>query len=131
MRFALVGDHPDGLAAARAAHETGRHAVVVVYAGTADPFPGARVTNDLEDVLADPLVDAVIVAGKDDERLNQLRRVLQSERHGLCVHPVDSKPDGAYEMNMLQGDVHCVALPLLPATFLPVLGQFAGPVKAH
>jgi predicted dehydrogenase len=118
MRFALVGDHPDGLRTARALAATGRHSVVVVC-GTAAEFEGARRTGDLEDVLADPQVEAVIVAGPPGDRLAQLRRVLQSERHALCVHPVDQKPDGAYEMNMLQGDVHQVVLPLLPEPFHP------------
>src|SRR3954453_17953445 len=104
MRFALVGDHPDGLRMARALAPPGQHPVIVVC-GTAVEFPGARRTNDLEDVLADPQVEAVVVAGPGGDRLAQLRRVLQSERHALCVRPVDQKPDGGYEMNMLQGDV--------------------------
>src|SRR4051812_4097836 len=104
MRFALVGDHPDGLRMARALAASDRHAVIVVC-GTSADFPGARRTNDLEDVLADPQVEAVVVAGPGGDRLAQQRRVLQSERHALSVHPVDQKPDGGYEMNMLQGDV--------------------------
>src|SRR5438132_1272139 len=118
MRFALVGDHPDGLRAARAFAASGQHVVVAVCGTTAD-VAGARRTADLEDVLADPQVEAVIVAGPPGDRLAQLRRVLQSERHALCVHPVDQKPDGAYEMNMLQGDVHQVLLPLLSDSLHP------------
>ena len=72
------------------------------------------VTEDLEEVLADPAVEGVIVAGGPGERLDQLRRVLQSERPSFCVHPVDPTPDGAYEINMLQGDTHQVVVPILP-----------------
>src|SRR5436305_221441 len=118
MRFALVGDHPDGLRAAQAPVASGRDGVVATCGTTAD-FSGVRRTADLEDVLADPQIGAVIVAGPGGDRLAQLRRVLQSERHALCVHPVDLKPDGGYEMNMLQGDVHQVLLPVLPDSLHP------------
>src|SRR5205823_7174696 len=113
MRFVVLGNHPDGWAMARALVAGGRHQILA-YLGTqsADELPGdapgVRATGDLEEVLADPEVDAVIVAGRPGERLAQLRRVLQSERPALCVHPVDRTPDGAYEMNMLQGDTHQV-----------------------
>src|SRR5436305_15251278 len=133
MRFALVGDHPDGLRMARALVASGRHAVIVVYGSPAE-VPGARRTNDLEDVLADPQVEAVVVAGPGGDRLAQLRRVLQSERHALCVHPVDQKPDGGYELNMIQVDVHQDLLPLLPDALRPGIAQLIelvrGPASA-
>jgi hypothetical protein len=34
---------------------------------------------------------------------------------------VDQKPDGAYEMNLLQGDVHQVVLPILPEALHPAV----------
>jgi predicted dehydrogenase len=115
MRFAIIGDHPDGWAMARAIAASGRHEIGP-YCGrrTETEIPGVSLSADLEEVLADPAIDAVIVAGGPGERLDQLRRVLQSERPALCVHPVDAKPDGAYEINMLQGDTHQVVLPILP-----------------
>lgn len=121
MRFALLGDHPDGLDVARALVESGRH-LLAVYSG---PPVGAeylrrwdvrpRTVGDLEEVLADPGVEAVIVAGSPADRPAQLRRALQSERHVLCVHPVDDSPDTAYEAAMLQIDARRLVLPLLPA----------------
>src|SRR4051812_11571156 len=124
MRIAILGDHPDGWAVARAAAAGGRHRLIA-YVGARLPAdrPDVRATADLEDVLADPNVEAVIVASRPGERLDQLRRVLQSERPALCVHPVDQRPDGAYEMNMLQGDVHQVVLPLLPEAFHPQIDE--------
>src|SRR5437588_9418753 len=99
MRFALLDDHPDGLDMARALVESGRHALVV-YSG---PPVGAeylrrwgihpRTVGDMEEVLADPAVEAVIVAGGVGDRAAQLRRALQSEHHVLCVHPADPSPD--------------------------------------
>src|SRR3954447_22293131 len=84
MRFALLGDHPDGLDLARALAESGRHQLAA-YSG---PPAGAEVLRrwqltapavaDVEEVLANPAIDAVIVAGAASVRPAQLRRALQS-----------------------------------------------------
>src|SRR4051812_43903307 len=107
MRFALLGDHADGLDMARALAATGRHEVVT-YTGPNAGLellrrwqPAARAVGDLEEVLADPAVEAVIVAAPAGKRGPQLRRALQSERHVLCVHPADPTPDLAYEAAMI------------------------------
>jgi predicted dehydrogenase len=131
MHFALLGDHPDGLAMARALVASGRH-LLTTYHG---PAAGAealrragiepRRVADLEEVLADPGVEAVIVAGKPADRPGQLRRALQSERHVLCVHPADQTPDIAYEAAMIQGDTKCVLLPLLPEGLHPGIKRLA------
>lgn len=122
MRFALFGDHPDGWRLVEALRATGRHQLVVWAAPkqTAGKNPNVGdipVVTDIEEVLANPDVDAVIVASPTDDRLNHLRRVLQSERSAFCVHPVDVRPDGTYEIHMLQGDVHQVVIPILPECF--------------
>src|SRR5262249_51957388 len=131
MRFALLGDHPDGLNMARALVESGRHQLAV-YSG---PPVGAeylrrwglsaRPVGDMEEVLAVPVVEAVLVAGRPADRPAQLRRALQSERPVLCVHPVDQSPDVAYEAAMIQADIRRgggsapLLLPLLPEALHP------------
>jgi predicted dehydrogenase len=136
MRFALLGDHPDGLDMARALVESGRHELAV-YSGPAAGAeylrrwnPGCETIADLEEVLADPTLDAVIVAGRPAERPGQLRRALQSERHVLCVQPVDTTPDTAYEAAMIQGDTHRVLLPLLPEGLHPGVRRLAELVRS-
>jgi predicted dehydrogenase len=137
MRFALLGTHPDGIDMACALVETGRHELVAYT--SAEPVadhvlrrwgPGARRLHDLEDLLADPAIEAVIVAGTPDNRLVQLRRALQSERHVLCVYPPDAVPDGAYEAAMIQNDTGRVLLPLLPEALHPGVVRLAGLVRA-
>src|SRR5262245_39224903 len=127
MRFALLGDHPDGLDMARALVESGRHDLAV-YSG---PAVGAeylrrwgarpRLIGDLEEALADPAVDAVLVAGSPADRPAQLRRALQSEHHVLCVHPAGQGPDIAYEAGMIQTDTRHLAVPLLPEALHPAV----------
>jgi hypothetical protein len=136
MRFAILGDHPVGWSAARALIASGRHMVLAYQGPTPEEtlrpdWPVLRVTTDIEEILADPQIEAVIVAGRAGERLDQLRRVLQSERPALCVHPVDRKPDGAYEMNLLQGDVHQVVVPLLIEGLHPQVVGLRRQLKVH
>src|SRR5688572_2173775 len=131
MRFALLGDHPDGLDMARALAASGRHALVT-YSG---PMAGLSIlerdglrpqsVGDLEEVLADPAIEAVIVAGGASQRAGQLRRALQSERHVLCVHPVDPSADIAYEAALLQNDMRRVLIPLLPEALHPGVQRLA------
>ena len=137
MRFALLGTHPDGIDMACALVETGRHQLVAYT--SAEPVPDhilrrwgeqAHRLHDLEDLLADPEIDAVIVAGTPDNRTVQLRRALQSERHVLCVHPPDAVPDGAYEAAMIQNDTGRLLLPLLPEALHPGIVRLAEVIRS-
>jgi predicted dehydrogenase len=132
MRFALLGTHPDGLEMACALVGTGRHELLA-YSGRSIPAatlacwgPKAEAVGDLEEVLANPAVDAVIVAGTLANRPAQLRRSLQSDRHVLCVHPPDRTPDAAYEAAMIQADTGRVLFPLLPYALHPAVERLAG-----
>ena len=125
MHFALLGDHADGLAMAHALTNLGRHELTV-YSGPAVGLEylrrwglEPRRVGDLEEVLADPSIAAVIVAGAPALRPGQLRRALQSERHVLCVCPVDDSPDLAYEAAMTQADTGMLLFPLLPEALHP------------
>jgi predicted dehydrogenase len=131
MRFALVGDHADGLEMARALVETGRHELAA-YIGSSVGAESLRRRSlvfkrigDFEEALADPSIEAVIVAGSPADRPAQLRRALQSERHVLCVHPADATPDIAYEAAMIQQDTRQVLLPLLPEALHPGVARLA------
>jgi predicted dehydrogenase len=136
MRFALLGDHPDGLHFARAAATSGRHELGV-YSGSVLGLEWLRrwginppFVGDLEEILADPAIEAVIVAGKPADRPAQLRRALQSERPALCVHPADDSPDLAYEAAMIQTDTRTTLLPLLPEALHPGVRRLATLVQS-
>jgi predicted dehydrogenase len=130
MRFALLGNHPDGLDLACALAESGRHQVMAYTTPVSDDVlprwgPAARRVPDVEEVLADPAIEAVVVASRPSERPVHLRRALQSERHVLCVHPPDDTPEIAYEAAMLQKDSGCLLLPLLPESLHPGIRRLA------
>ncbi len=130
MRFALLGDHPDGVEMAGALAQSGRHRVIAYTAPVSEDVlrrwgGEARRVGDVEEVLADPAVEAVLVAGAGTVRPAQLRRALQSERHVLCVHPADQTPEIAYEAAMIRNDTGCVLLPLLPEATHPAFRRLA------
>jgi predicted dehydrogenase len=131
MRFALVGDHPDGLAVAVALAASGRHSLTS-YTGPLEHLEPLRkaanslkIIADLEELLADPAVEAVIIAGPLSVRAAQLRRALQSERHVLCVHPPGETPEAAYEAAMIQSDTKQLLLPILSGRLHPGILQLA------
>ncbi|HEV3144366.1 MAG TPA: Gfo/Idh/MocA family oxidoreductase [Gemmataceae bacterium] len=126
MRFALLGDHPDGLEMARSLVATGRYELAAVLDAPIPEFaPSARPFTDFEEILADPAVELVIVAGKLTVRGEQLRRALQSERHVLCVHPCADRLDRAYEAALIAEETKKMLLPLLPDSLQPAIVQFA------
>ncbi len=137
MRFALFGDHPDGLDMARALVDSGRHDLACVsgLAGGGDILARwglkGRTVGDVEEVLADPAVEAILVASPLSVRAAQVRRALQSERHVLCVHPIDQTPDTAYEMAMVQNDTGRVLLPLLTEFLHPGVARLAALAEAE
>ena len=121
MRFALLGDHPDGLEMARSLASTGRPELAAVLdAAIPDFAPHASRFTDLEEVLADPSIELAIVAGRITVRGEQLRRALQSERHVLCVHPCADRLDLAYEAALIAVETKKLLLPLLPDGVDPV-----------
>jgi len=131
MRFALLGDHPDGLGMARALVESGRHELAV-YAGPVGGVEQLARWNlrpargmDTEDVVSRADVAAVIVAVAPAHRPPVLRRALQSEHHVLCVHPLDRRPDTAYEAGMIQAETKRLLFPLLPYTLHPGIAALA------
>jgi predicted dehydrogenase len=129
MRFALLGNHPDGLDLALCLAASGRHHIVAVTSPSLDANQLARLGEsvrrvpDLEEVLADSAVEAVIVASGPANRAAHLRRALQSERHVLCVHPPDPSPDLAYEAAMIRQDTGCVLMPLLREVLHPGIAR--------
>jgi predicted dehydrogenase len=129
MRFAVLGDHPAGLGMAQALAATGRHDFHL-FLGTTKAHDVVRAAGlsprrsaDVEDVLADPAVELLVVAGRTGDRPAQLRRALQSERHVLCVHPADHTPDVGYEAALIQADTRHVLLPLLTEGLHPAVAR--------
>ena len=136
MRFALLGDHLDAIDMAAALVESRRHHLHV-FAGSPLGQEALRskglavptLAGDLEEILADPVIELVIVGSAPAVRPTHLRRALQSERHVLCVFPPDDSPDIAYEAAMIQKDTGKVLLPLLTACLHPAILALAALIR--
>lgn len=134
MQFALLGDHPAGVAMAAALAATGRHELACFSGVGNSPAAGKELlarhrmdgqpVSDLEEILANPAIEAVIVASPLSVRPAHLRRAAQSERHVLCVHPPDTAPDIAYEAALVQGDTHKALFPLVGECLHPAVLAF-------
>lgn len=123
MRFGLIGDHPDGR---ELALELARRPdfTFAAYAGPValrqhllrqgfDP----EFVPEVEEMLARTEIELIIAADTFEFRPQLLRRAVQSEKHVACVHPVDDKPDAAYEAAMIQRDTGKLLWPILPGRF--------------
>lgn len=135
MRFALIGDHPDGLAMTAALVSDGSHSLAT-YAGPGqgrEQLRGVgsefRQVHDLEEVLAAKELELVIVADTLEHRPAVLRRAMQAEKHVLCVHPADLQPDICYEAAMILQDTRKVLLPLLAVGLAPGLERLQAAVQ--
>jgi predicted dehydrogenase len=128
MRFALFGNHPRGWNLVEALLGSGRHELIAFTRDSprsTSMHSNARRVSDIEEILADPTVEVVIVADTLDSRPAQLRRALQSERHVLCVHPPGDGPEIAYEAGMMRDDTRCVLLPILVEALHPAIRRLA------
>ncbi len=88
-------------------------------AATEPTFRLLRPAAELEDILAQPGVDAVILGGPHDERAHKLRRILQAGRSCLCLHPVDTSPIFYEEAALLAADAKVALVPFLPGRLHP------------
>jgi predicted dehydrogenase len=143
MRFALVGDDFDGIEIARAFAATGRHELGLVHSvrpnllneilsiGVPGVSRPVKHVADVEEILADPEIEIVIVASAPTARAEHLRRALQSERHVICVHPVESSPEAAYEATMIQRDTDKVLFPILTEFLHPAIEKMADIIRAQ
>ncbi len=135
MQIGLSGDHPDALAFAVALVKTGRHRLVRSCCSPGSlqwlnqqGIPTVDVT-DRDALFSDPEVEVLIVGDALAERADVLRRAVRSEKHVLCVHPVDLLPDVTYEAAFVQEETGKVLLPLLWDRLHPGLRRIAELVR--
>lgn len=125
MRFLLLGDHPDGVAAAMALATRHEFAAFAGPEATATSFRqlslAPRYFTDAETALAQKDLDWAIVADDLPHRETLLKRALQSELNVAVVHPPDLEPDIAYEALLILQDTRKQLVPLLPDRTAPAL----------
>lgn len=136
MRFALLGDHPDGIALTKALIRSDRNELLYYCHNgkkaflPADLPPSTKPLLDMEEMLADPTVDMVLVASPLEQRAEHLRRAVQAEQHVACLHPADASPDGGYEAGMIQEGTGYLLLPILSESLHPAIAQLRAMIES-
>src|SRR5262245_30454890 len=117
MRFAVVGDALSVLpflrgAVARPDHELAALALAPSLPAALKPLaPGARLCPGWEELLLEKNLDAVVVAGDDEETLVAARQLATAGTPLLVDATAGCAATFAYELTLLQADQ---PVPLVP-----------------
>jgi predicted dehydrogenase len=131
MHFALLGMDEEALAFADALVADGRHQLTSVMGCSAPPFaPAAKSQPDLEEILADPAIELVVVGSAIGERGEHLRRAVQSECDVICAVPCAKSIELVYETAVVQAETKKVLLPLLPFAIHPRIAQLRSEIRS-
>jgi predicted dehydrogenase len=133
LLLALLGLDDQTLAIAAAAVRSGRHRVALVCdlpAGgikrlEAEGVYGAEAAP-WESLMVGGRFEAVVVASAEsdageDQRTEQLRKLVQESVPLLLAHPVLNSMLACYEIDMIRRESHCIVLPFLPARCDPAI----------
>lgn len=115
MNFLILGDGPDELAWAAALAAGDAHRVGAAFPGV----PQVAPSRDLDDALAAPGVEAVVVGGPPETRAEWLRRVAAAGLPAVCLHPPGPDSEAYYLVSMSRDETGAVIVPDLPARLHP------------
>lgn len=130
MKLALLGTDEQTMPLARAAADAGQH-LAAVFQPSANDWdelrslaPGISRVDHWQELLADGLADAIVVArGERDERLEPLRLLFQAGVAVAVSHPVVPSMLDYYELDMNRQEGGGVVLPLVPGRWHPAIEQ--------
>ena len=120
LRFALLGDGQTAMSVARAvsahpAHRLIRQVDWPHSPSSAFPFvPGVRISRSWEELLTDAEVDAVIVAGWDDDLQPVVRQLVQAGKAVLVAPQLVQSAAFFYELALVESES--------PGRIFPMLG---------
>ena len=110
MNFLILGGGPIELAWARVIAESGKHRVLSVFPAFTE-LPELRASSDLDDALATPGVEAVLVGGALDLRAESLRSVASSGLPAICLHPPGPDSEAYYQVAMSRAETGSILVP--------------------
>jgi predicted dehydrogenase len=134
LKLAVLGIDDATLALA-AASKNAQHAIVLIDANS-DRLeearriaPTAKVISDWENALDPGQVDAALLgADKPAERIEQLRRLIQTQMPVVVSHPLSLSMLEAYELDMIRNETHSIVLPYLPGRWHPASAEIGAMV---
>jgi myo-inositol 2-dehydrogenase/D-chiro-inositol 1-dehydrogenase len=120
MNFLILGAGEEELAWARAIAGDARHRVLGAYPGFGSVFELPRPA-DLDDALAVAGLEAVVVGGRLQERIESLRRVAAAGLNAICLHPPGDDAEAYYQVALSREETGAVVVPDLPLRLHPGL----------
>jgi myo-inositol 2-dehydrogenase/D-chiro-inositol 1-dehydrogenase len=102
-----------------------------VWPGFTDPSLGdVAVARDLDDALARPGIDAVIVGGPIEQRGELLRRAAAEGLAIICLHPSGADSEAYYQVSLSRAETGAVIVPFLPLRLAPGVAAIQHAVSA-
>ena len=118
MNFLILGDGAEELAWLRRIVEDDEQRVVAAFPGF-DEFPDIPGPADLDDALATPGVEAVVVGGGLEFRAEALRRVAAAGWPAICLHPPGPDAEPYYVVALSREETGATIVPDLPERLHP------------
>ena len=120
MHVLILGDGEEELAWARWLMERPGHRLDAAYPGFPDPtMAGITAARDLEDALARPGIDAVIVGGPLESRGEWLRRAAAEGHAIIALHPPGPDSEAYYQVALSREETGATIVPDLPLRLHP------------
>jgi predicted dehydrogenase len=120
MNVLILGDGEEELAWARWLLGRPEHRLDAAYPGFADAsMAGIPAPRDLEDALARPGLDAVIVGGPIESRGESLRRAAAEGFGIICLHPPGDDSEAYYQVALSREETGAAIVPDLPLRLHP------------
>jgi predicted dehydrogenase len=120
MNVLILGDGEEELAWARWLLERPEHRLDAAYPGFADAsMAGIPAPRDLDDALARPGLNAVIVGGPIESRGESLRRAAAEGFAIICLHPPGPDSEAYYQVALSREETGAAIVPDLPMRLHP------------
>lgn len=130
MKFALLGDDPNALPLSRAVATHSQHTLVCTVAAPRSHeellrvCPKLRAERSWEDLLLEAALDAVVIAGEDEEILNGARQLAEAGKSLLVIPAVAATGTLALELTLLQTDRPVTLFPIFTVRVHPLVRRF-------
>jgi myo-inositol 2-dehydrogenase/D-chiro-inositol 1-dehydrogenase len=120
MNILILGNGIEELGWARWLLMSGEHRLAAAFPGFADPdLAGVPAPSDLDDSLAHPGIDVVVVGGPIAVRGEYLRRAAAEGLAIICLHPPGEDSEAYYQVSLSHAETGAVIVPDLPLRLHP------------
>jgi myo-inositol 2-dehydrogenase/D-chiro-inositol 1-dehydrogenase len=96
------------------------------FASTGDERSGIPRADDLDAALATAGIDAAIIGGPPEFRMEALRRAAANGWPVICLHPPGPDSEAYYQVSLSRAETGAVIVPDLPLRLAPGIAELRG-----